>query len=264
MPKTRFDAQVLTPYMRLGRVAAMTMEEYLAASGTAPVVRAPKPPTFLQLQAQRRNVLRSTGPRTSAGKRRAALNSSKWRSCSKIEQMLMALEGRNPFEYRRLHRQLTYWFAPSDLYSRRLVADLAEIWWEKVSPPRAQRDPKMSARPAAHGAHLGIAASPERLRPPYRRLEYFIDVLLDLMSERSRKWKYLLGTRLGEPIRNCNTVRDLLRLMEGQLKAAGIPAPLPHATRMNERGMDADEIGSLEGIEQFAKKRLFQTKPSSL
>ncbi len=71
-----------------------------------PDVRVHKPPTFLQLQAQRRNVARSTGPRSLGGKRRAALNSTKWRQCSKAQQKIMALEGRNPFEYRRLHRQL--------------------------------------------------------------------------------------------------------------------------------------------------------------
>src|SRR5690348_12861645 len=96
VPKTRFDAQMLTPYLRWGRLAATLHEDRPDFGPTGPAVRARKPPSFLQLQAQRRNVLRSTGPRTRAGKRRAALNSGKWQACSKIKQMVMALSGRSP------------------------------------------------------------------------------------------------------------------------------------------------------------------------
>ncbi len=246
MPKTRFDAQVLTQHLRWGRVAGMTVEDHLASGDAAPVVRVRKPPSFLQLQAQRRNVLRSTGPRTSDGKRRAALNSTKWHSCSKVEQMIMALEGRNPFEYRRLHRQLIYWFAPWDTYSRRLVANLAEVWWEKLGAPRAKRARKRRYVSTEGGAQDGRLANPQSSRRLDRRLENSLGILIGALASHSRKWKYLLGTRLQKPLQNCKTVSDLLREMEGQLKAARIPVRNPHVTRMKKNRMDTGEERSLE------------------
>jgi hypothetical protein len=241
VPKTRFDAQVLTQHLRWGRVAAMTVEDHLASGDAAPVVRVRKPPTFLQLQAQRRNVLRSTGPRTTDGKRRAALNSTKWRQCSKVEQMIMALEGRNPFEYRRLHRQLIYWFAPWDTYSRRLVADLAEVWWDKLGAPRAKRARKRRYASIKSGAQDGRLAKPQAARRLDHRLEHSFGVLISALASRSRKWKYLLGARLRKPIQHCKTASDLAREMERQLKAARIPARNPQVTRMKKNRMDTGE-----------------------
>lgn len=246
MPKTRFDAQVLTQHLRWGRVAAMTFEDHLASGGSAPVVHVRKPPTFLQLQAQRRNVLRSTGPRSSGGKRRAALNSTKWRECSKVEQMIMALDGRNPFEYRRLHRQLVYWFAPWDTYSRRLVANLAEVWWDKLGAPRAKRARKRRYASTEGGAQDGRLANPQSSLRLDDRLENSFGILIGALASRSRKWKYLLGARLQKPLRDFKTASDLLREMERQLKAAHIPLRNPHVTRMKKTLMDTGEKRSLE------------------
>lgn len=59
---SRFDAQVLIPYLRSRRSFAMTYEEGMAQSKVTPLQHARQPPSFLELQAQRRNVLRSTRP----------------------------------------------------------------------------------------------------------------------------------------------------------------------------------------------------------
>lgn len=242
MPKTRFDGQVITPHLRWGRVAGMTVEDHLASGNTVPVVRVRKPPTGLQLQAQRRNVLRCSGPRTSHGKRRAALNSTKWRDCSKVEQVIMALDGRNPFEYRRLYRQLIYWFAPWDTYSRRLVADLAEVWWEKLGAPRAKRARKRHYASLESRAQDGRPTKSQSTRLLNRRLENSFEILIGALSVHSRKWKYLLRTRLQIHPRNFKTASDLLKEMGRQLKAARIPMSNPYVTRMKRNRMDTNKI----------------------
>jgi hypothetical protein len=232
VPKTRFDAQILIPYLRWGRVAATLYEDRLDFGPPAPVVRAHKPPSFLQLQAQRRNVLRSTGPRTRAGKRRAALNSSKWQAGSKIKQMVMALGGRSPFEYRRLLRQLTCWFAPADPYSQRLVAGLAEAWWNKSFPPRP-RNARLGRRVPGQPANQSPGeAHSERLQCHELEVEYYFSALIDLLASRSRKWKYQLGTRVRRPLGHCQTDRELLRELEKQLTVAPLLASRSRATRM--------------------------------
>ncbi len=238
MSKTRFDAQVLTPYLRWGRLAAMTFEDHLASDHRKPAAQIRKPSTFLQIQAQHRNVARSTGPRTSGGKRRAALNSIKWQQCSKAEQMIMALEGRNPFEYRRLYRQLIYWFEPWDSYSRRLVARVAEDWWAKLGAPRAQRACQKRFELLARGIRNGKSANADSRRQLDRNVERSLGLLVDTLSLRSRKWKYLLGSRLERPLQECKTASDLGREIESELRAAHIPVKHPHVTRMKKSHMN--------------------------
>jgi hypothetical protein len=219
-------------------LAATFDEDDPKSNHPVPVIRRHKPPTFLQLQAQRRNVLRSTGPRTAEGKRRVALNSSKWRLASKAHQTVMALGGRSPFAYRRLHRQLIFWFAPQDAYARRMVADLAADWWDLFIPPRHRHESQPEGPTAVKGSPAGAWAANQRRRRAQHRVELGLGGLLGLLASRSRQWKYLLGTRLPQPIRKGETIIDLRRKLELNLKESGIVPETGRSTYMRHRRMN--------------------------
>ena len=68
-----------------------------------------------RLAANRRNAQKSTGPKTKAGKRRAALNSRQRDLVPPaIEQQLKA-RGESSRDFRRLHRDLVAIFQPHDV-----------------------------------------------------------------------------------------------------------------------------------------------------
>jgi len=59
----------------------------------------------LRLAANRRNALKSSGPRTVAGKRRAALNGMERGLCSEELEKQLQARGQDPREFRDLHRE---------------------------------------------------------------------------------------------------------------------------------------------------------------
>jgi len=83
-----------------------------------------------RLAANRRNARKSTGPRTKAGKRRAALNASRLAS-PEIERQLQA-RGEDPHDFRRLHRDVAALLQPHDVATEAAVQLLAVTWWEKA------------------------------------------------------------------------------------------------------------------------------------
>ncbi len=79
-----------------------------------------------RLAADRRNAQRSTGPRTAAGKRRAALNSHRrGLAPPEIERQLQD-RGENPHDFRRLYRDLVALFPPHEASDETAVRVLAE------------------------------------------------------------------------------------------------------------------------------------------
>jgi len=86
----------------------------------------------LRLAANRRNALKSTGPRTVAGKRRAALNGIERSLCSEELEKQLQARGRDPREFRDLHRDLMAIFNPKAKATFAAVEMLARLWWEKA------------------------------------------------------------------------------------------------------------------------------------
>jgi hypothetical protein len=96
--------------------------------------------TQRQLESRRENAEKSTGPRTAAGKRRAALNSLKYGGYSEPHTMrqTMALLGEDPLEFQAFRNSLIAARQPADAVERMLVEDIAVLSWKKKRLNRAQ------------------------------------------------------------------------------------------------------------------------------
>lgn len=86
----------------------------------------------LRLAANRRNALKSTGPKTAAGKRRVALNGLRRSLCSEELEKELRSRGQDPREFRDLHRDLITIFHPKAKETFVAVELLARTWWEKA------------------------------------------------------------------------------------------------------------------------------------
>jgi hypothetical protein len=94
-----------------------------------------------QIAANRENAGKSTGPRTPAGKRRAAMNAFRHGldSAGKVHaRSILAKRGENPPEWRRMYRQLMADLRPLGCAESMLVEDLANLYWAKVGLRRAR------------------------------------------------------------------------------------------------------------------------------
>src|SRR5208282_4701268 len=85
-----------------------------------------------RLAANRRNAQKSTGPRTAAGKRRAALNSQRRGLAPPEFERQLQERGENPQHFRGLYRDLVALFPPHEASDETAVRVLAERWWEKA------------------------------------------------------------------------------------------------------------------------------------
>ena len=93
-----------------------------------------------QLEARRNNAQQSTGPRSEAGKRRAALNALKYGHYTGPQTMEhgMLLLGENPAEFHAFRNSLIASRQPADAVERMLVEDVAMLAWKKRRLNRAQ------------------------------------------------------------------------------------------------------------------------------
>ncbi|MCL5005520.1 MAG: hypothetical protein M1404_03215 [Acidobacteria bacterium] len=92
-----------------------------------------------QIRARRLNARKSTGPRTAAGKRRAALNALKYGTHTgpqSLPEMLYEL-GESPQEYQSFLADLLAALAPSNAVERMLAEDIATLAWKKKRLDRA-------------------------------------------------------------------------------------------------------------------------------
>jgi hypothetical protein len=78
-----------------------------------------------QIEANRANARRSTGPRTAAGKARSAANSTRHGFCSQS----VLLPGDDPAEYQTLLDELREAFPCVDLPEHRFVREMADAEW---------------------------------------------------------------------------------------------------------------------------------------
>ena len=93
-----------------------------------------------QLESNRRNAQKSTGPRTDAGKRRAALNGLKYGhyTAPRTLEQSMLLLGEDPLEFQAFRESLLASRQPADAMERMLVEDIAMLAWKKRRLNRAQ------------------------------------------------------------------------------------------------------------------------------
>jgi len=124
-----------------------------------------------RLAANRRNAQKSTGPRTAAGKRRAALNSQRrGLAPPEIERQLQE-RGENPQDFRGLYRDLVALFPPHEASDETAVRVLAETWWEKA---RRLRDWAAEGKPLTRDLDA--------------KIEPLLLFLVNRQMERHEKW----------------------------------------------------------------------------
>jgi len=154
-----------------------------------------------RLAANRRNAQKSTGPRTTAGKSRAALNSRRrGLAPPEIERQLQE-RGDNPDDFRGLHRDLAALFPPHEASDETAVRVLAEIWWEKA---RRLRDWAGEGRPVTRDLDA--------------KIEQLILFLVNKRMGRHEKWHVRLTAVLG---RGLVGPADTRRRIERRLFAFG-------------------------------------------
>lgn len=99
-----------------------------------------EPLSDMELSARRRNALKSTGPRTAAGKRRVSRNALKYglysQSWSDAEKMFDL--GEDPREFEAFVTELIAALEPADAVERMLAQDVATLAWKKRRLDRAQ------------------------------------------------------------------------------------------------------------------------------
>jgi len=144
-----------------------------------------------RLAANRRNALKSTGPKTAAGKRRVALNGRPVDTlCSpNLERQLLA-RGEHPRDFRRLHRDLIALFRPGDRLEKDGVETLALVWWEKARRIRGW-----------------VGAGDPQCDDLDARLDALIRMLVLKQSEEHRWWNARLNAVLGYGLRSPEEVR---------------------------------------------------------
>ncbi len=150
-----------------------------------------------RLASNRRNALKSTGPRTKAGKYRSALNARKRGWCPEALERELHARGEDPREFCCLHRDLAAIFRPTDALASTAVELLARTWWQK-------------ARRLRQWVGAGVPVCPEI----DARLDALLGVVVGLMRERRQPWKTRLAAVVGPVIGGRSETR---RQIEGQL-----------------------------------------------
>jgi hypothetical protein len=156
-----------------------------------------KPSSPLRIAANRRNALKSTGPRTAAGKRRVALNTrSRDLIPEELERQLLA-RGEDPRDFRRLHRDLIAIFHPEERSGSEAVLLMAQTWWEKARRIRSSAAP-----------------GPARVDDLDKRLELSLQFLVYVQGQRHERWHRRLVAVLGRPL---GGPADVRRKIEARL-----------------------------------------------
>ncbi|HXZ31003.1 MAG TPA: hypothetical protein VEH30_01865 [Terriglobales bacterium] len=119
----------------------MSLPEPSTKPSTQPLAghRGPKPPlSERRIQANRRNALRSTGPRTARGKRTVARNALKHGLLAR-EAVITAGDGEEDTrEFHALVEKLHQCYQPVGVIEEMLVQTIATCWWRKARVIRAE------------------------------------------------------------------------------------------------------------------------------
>lgn len=144
-----------------------------------------------QLESNRRNAQKSTGPRTKAGKYRSALNAENRRLLPEAVERDLRARGEDPREFLRLHRDLVGIFHPFHPDIAQAVAMLASAWWQKVRRMR-------------QWVGAGAARSPEL----DARIEALLVVVVAQLKRHHGPWQQRLIAAVGQPIGPPREVRS--------------------------------------------------------
>lgn len=187
-----------------------------------------------RLAANRRNALKSTGPRTKAGKYRSALNRQTRRLVPEPLERELRARGEDPREFCRLHRDLMAIFRPGNRDVSAAVTMLACAWWQK-----ARRIRQWVGAGAASCAELDA------------RIEGLLVLVIDQMRTRHQHWMELLGKAVGTPIGRPVEVR---RRIEAQLRLFG---GKPRTGRYRAKAEPEAQIGGPgETLEAYLEREL--------
>jgi hypothetical protein len=119
----------------------MSLEERSKNSSAQPSPASPshkRPASERRIQANRRNALRSTGPKTERGKRTVARNAIKHGFLAQ-EVVITAGDGKESLEaFHELVRQLCEYYDPVGVVEESLVQTIATCWWRKARVIRAE------------------------------------------------------------------------------------------------------------------------------
>jgi hypothetical protein len=185
-------------------------------------------PSRQRLAANRLNALKSTGPRSVAGKRRSSLNSLRRHlGVDGVENQLRA-RGEDLGEFRRLHRDLMAIFQPQQRASEAAVEMLALTWWEKRRRARAW-----------------VAAGAPRMDDLDSRLEELLQFLVINQRLRHQWWHQRLASVLGRAVRTATEAR---KLIEDHLLTSGfgrVRRKYPFVPRRGEMVKDFEEFRKL-------------------
>jgi len=144
-----------------------------------------------QLESNRRNAQKSTGPRSKTGKYRSALNAENRRLLPEAVERDLRARGEDPREFLRLHRDLVGIFHPFHPDIAKAVAMLASAWWQK-------------ARRIRQWVGAGAARSPEL----DARIEALLVVVVTQLQKHHGPWHRRLMASVGQPIGPPREVRS--------------------------------------------------------
>jgi len=154
-----------------------------------------------RLAANRRNAQKSTGPKTKAGKRRAALNGRRLDiAFPEIERQLRA-RGEDPRDFRGLHRDVAALFQPRDVVGEAAVQLLAMTWWEK-----------------ARRIRNWVGGGPAPTNDLDGKIEELLVFLVSVQRQRHERWRTRLVEVLGP---GPGSPADVRRKIERRLFAFG-------------------------------------------
>ncbi|MGO9271496.1 MAG: hypothetical protein ACLQOO_14755 [Terriglobia bacterium] len=163
-----------------------------------------KPPLSpARLAANRRNARKSTGPKTKAGKRRAALNGRRLDVAFpeiEIERRLQA-RGEDPRDFRCLHRDVAALFQPQDVTGEAAAQLLAMTWWEK-----------------ARRIRNWVGGGPAPTNDLDGKIEKLLVYLVSVQRQRHERWRTRLVEVLGP---GPGSPADVRRKIERRLFAFG-------------------------------------------
>jgi len=190
-----------------------------------------------RLAANRRNAQKSTGPRTKAGKRRAALNARRLGlAAPEIERQLQA-RGEDPRDFRRLHRDLAALFQPQDVAGEAAVRLLAVTWWEK-----------------ARRIRNCVTASAALTDDLDQKIEELLTFVVYVQRQLHRPWQAwlmeVLGPELGKPADVRRKIERRLSTFGATKAARAYPRPLKVDGRLMDQFQavfgQGKEIGNRE------------------
>ena|SRR5215469_5569111 len=119
-----------------------------------------------RIAANRRNALKSTGPRTAAGKRRVALNVRRRDLCSEQVERQVRARGRTLASLAGCKRDLITIFRPKDGSAAEAVEQMARTWWDKAPPDAELGDGQPAGDRRARRAAGTVAPLPGLWRAP--------------------------------------------------------------------------------------------------